>query len=192
MLVEHKMGDGRLLVFASSLDNVWSDLPVHPVFVPFVVESARYLSGLEQSRMQLVIDSVHALRKRRAPGSTVQVFDPEGSRVLSLSQSISEEDLLVTQLGFYEIRRTGESELIAVNPDPGESNLRPMDADMLALWQAGGGGGETAAAEGTETPVELPPFEMWRWLLVLLLLAALIESVVGNQHLKERREVRLS
>ena len=193
MLVEHKVGDGRLLVFASSLDNVWSDLPVHPVFVPFVVESARYLSGLEESRMQAVIDSVQALRTRRAPGSTVQVFDPDGARVLSLSQSISEEDLQVTQLGFYEIRRSGESELIAVNPDPRESNLRPMDADMLALWQAtGGGGGETAAFDGAETPIALPPFEIWRWLLVLLLLAALIESVVGNQHLKERREVRLS
>ena len=193
MLVEHKVGDGRLLVFASSLDNVWSDLPVHPVFVPFAVESARYLSGLEESRMQAVIDSVLALRKRRAPGSTVQAFDPRGDRVLSLSQSISEQDLLVKQLGFYEIRRTGESELIAVNPDPRESNLRPMDADMLALWQAtGGGGGEASAAAGTEAPIELPPFEIWRWLLVLLLLAALIESIVGNKHLTERREVRLS
>ena len=193
MLVEHKVGDGRLLVFASSLDNVWSDLPVHPVFVPFAVESARYLSGLEESRMQAVIDSVLALRKRRAPGSTVQAFDPRGDRVLSLSQSISERDLLVKQLGFYEIRRTGESELIAVNPDPRESNLRPMDADMLALWQAtGGGGGEASAAAGTEAPIELPPFEIWRWLLVLLLLAALIESIVGNKHLTERREVRLS
>ena len=193
MLVEHKVGDGRLLVFASSLDNVWSDLPVHPVFVPFAVESARYLSGLEESRMQAVIDSVLALRKRRAPGSTVQAFDPQGDRVLSLSQSISEQDLAVTELGFYEIRRTGESELIAVNPDPRESNLRPMDADMLALWQtSGGGGGEASSGEGTETPIELPPFEIWRWLLVLLLLAALIESIVGNQHLIERREVRLS
>ncbi len=193
VLVEHKVGDGRLLVFASSLDNVWNDLPVHPVFVPFAVEATRYLSGLEESRMQAVIGSVLALRKRRAPGSTVQAFDPEGDRVLSLSQSISEQDLQVTQLGFYEIRRTGEAELIAVNPDPRESNLRPMDADMLALWQAtGGGGGEVAAAEGVETPIDLPPFEIWRWLLVLLLLAALIESVVGNQHLNERHEVRLS
>ena len=190
MLVEHVIGDGRLLVFSSSLDNVWNDLPVYPVFVPFVVESARYLSGLEDSRMQAVIDSVLLLRKRRAPGSTVQVFDPEGRRVLSLLESVSEQDLPVGHLGFYEVRRAGESELIAVNPDPRESNLRPMEDDMLALWQATGAGKGGVAVENTETPIGLPPFEVWRWLLALLLVAALLESVVGNRHLGERREVR--
>ncbi len=193
LLVEQKIGDGRLLVFASALDNVWNDLPVHSVFVPFAVESARYLSGIEDSRLQATVDSVLELRKRRAPESTVQVFDPSGERALSLSESISEQDFEVSQVGFYEIRRTGETELIAVNPDPRESNLRPMDADTLALWKATGRRqGEVVSASDSETAVQLPPLEVWRWLLALLLLMTLIESILGNVHLKVRREVRLS
>ena len=193
LLVEEKIGDGRLLVFASSLDNVWNDLPVHAVFVPFVVEAARYLSGIDDSRLQATIDSVLELRKRRAPESTVQVFDPKGERALSLSESISGQDFEVSQVGFYEIRRTGESELVAVNPDPRESDLRPMDADTLALWKATGRRqGEAAGAGDSETAVQLPPLEVWRWLLALLLLVTLIESILGNVHLKVRREVRLS
>ena len=193
LLVEQKIGDGRLLVFASALDNVWNDLPVHSVFAPFAVESARYLSGIEDSRLQATVDSVLELRKRRAPESTVQVFDPSGERALSLSESISEQDFEVSQVGFYEIRRTGETELIAVNPDPRESNLRPMDADTLALWKATGRRqGEAVSAGDSETAVQLPPLEVWRWLLALLLLMTLIESILGNVHLKVRREVRLS
>jgi hypothetical protein len=47
LLIEQKHGQGRLMLLASSLDNVWNDLPVHPVFVPLVAETARYLSDME-------------------------------------------------------------------------------------------------------------------------------------------------
>lgn len=42
-VVEQTVGKGRLLVFTSDLDNRWSRFPLNPAFVPFAVESARYL-----------------------------------------------------------------------------------------------------------------------------------------------------
>ncbi len=191
LLVEQKMGDGRLLILASSLDNVWNDLPVHPVFVPFVVESARYLSGSEQQSQLAVIDSVLELRQRQASGSMVQVFDPRGERVLSLSEAVTHEDIRLGEVGFYEVRRTGETGLVAVNPDPRESNLRPVDAEMMALWEATGSSESQAGAAGVdgETAVKPPPVRIWWFLLMLLVLLALVESIVGNWHLKVQREV---
>jgi hypothetical protein len=44
-LVEHGVGEGRVLVFGSDLGNVWNDFPRLPMFVPFVHEVTRYLSG---------------------------------------------------------------------------------------------------------------------------------------------------
>jgi len=41
-LMERREGDGRVLCFASDLDRRWNDFPLHPAFVPFVVESVRY------------------------------------------------------------------------------------------------------------------------------------------------------
>jgi hypothetical protein len=41
-LLERRDGQGRLLCFASDLDRRWNDFPLHPAFVPFVVESVRY------------------------------------------------------------------------------------------------------------------------------------------------------
>ena len=48
VLLEKKIGEGRVLLFASGLDNLTNDFPLHPVFVPFVEQTARYLSGTER------------------------------------------------------------------------------------------------------------------------------------------------
>lgn len=43
-LTEQMVGNGRLLVFTSDLDNQWNRFPLHPAFVPFAIETARYLT----------------------------------------------------------------------------------------------------------------------------------------------------
>ncbi len=43
-LVEHVVGAGRVLVFASDLGNVWNDFPRRPTFVPFLHETLGYLT----------------------------------------------------------------------------------------------------------------------------------------------------
>ena len=190
LLIERKLGDGQILVLTSSLDNVWNDLPVNPVFVPFALATVRYLSGVDEGIHQATVDSVLELSKRRSPGSMVQVFDPSGERALSLTQAVSGGDLALTELGFYEVRRPGETQLVAVNPDPRESNLRPMDPELVEAWESTGGGPtDETATQGEESHVKPPPVEIWRLLLLLLVAITLIESVVGNLHLKVQREV---
>ena len=44
-LVECAANEGRVLVFASDLNNAWNDFPRRPTFVPFLHESLRYLAG---------------------------------------------------------------------------------------------------------------------------------------------------
>jgi hypothetical protein len=95
-------------------------------------------------------------------------------------------------LGFYEVRRSAGTELVAVSADPRESNLRQMDADAMALWKGTGrAGAEAAAAPGEESPLQAPPIRIWRFILLLLLAVALLESVIGNLHLKVQREVEI-
>lgn len=191
LLMENPLGAGKVMVFASSFDNVWNDLPVQPVFVPFVVELARYLSGAAEDIHQATVDSSLALAQRREGGAAVQVVDPAGDRALSLSGSVEQTEVTLDQVGFYEIQSSRGTELVAVNPDPRESNFRPLEADTLALWQATGRGSDEpqAAGVGAESPLKPPPLKIWRFLLLLLVLVVLVESVIGNQHLNVRREV---
>ena len=44
-LVECGGTEGRILVFASDLNNAWNDFPRRPTFVPFLHEAFRYLAG---------------------------------------------------------------------------------------------------------------------------------------------------
>ncbi len=53
-LTEEQVGAGRLMIYTSDLDNQWSRFPLNPAFVPFAVETARYLSrGREAQGEQL-------------------------------------------------------------------------------------------------------------------------------------------
>src|SRR5687768_8104781 len=43
-LTEQAVGEGRLMIYTSDLDNEWSRFPLSPAFVPFAVEATRYLA----------------------------------------------------------------------------------------------------------------------------------------------------
>jgi hypothetical protein len=65
-----------------------------------------------------------------------------------------------------------------------------MEADTLALWKATGRETEDIReAMASESALKPPPLRIWRLFLVLLVLALLIESILGNWHLKVQREV---
>jgi hypothetical protein len=44
-LIERREGQGRAVVFASDFDRRWNNFPLHPAFVPFVLETVRYVSA---------------------------------------------------------------------------------------------------------------------------------------------------
>lgn len=52
---EQSVGRGRLLVFASDLDNAWNRFPLNPAFVPWVVETARYLVQGREHRLSFSV-----------------------------------------------------------------------------------------------------------------------------------------
>ncbi|HEX5418385.1 MAG TPA: BatA domain-containing protein, partial [Gammaproteobacteria bacterium] len=45
LLIERQLGSGQVLLFTSTLDREWNDLPVQPVFVPFIAGLANQLLG---------------------------------------------------------------------------------------------------------------------------------------------------
>ena len=44
-LLDRSHGAGRIVLFATDLDRRWNDFPVHPAFVPFVLESVRHVAS---------------------------------------------------------------------------------------------------------------------------------------------------
>jgi len=54
-LLERHEGRGRVVLFTSDLDRQWNDFPLHSAFVPFVIESVRYVSGPQDHSRDYVV-----------------------------------------------------------------------------------------------------------------------------------------
>jgi len=201
-LVERRTGDGRVLVWASTLDATWTDLALQPVFLPFVHELARYASGatdafdfftagqivdvtdaraMESAGLGAIAEAISASEERivLAPsGTSSELTDGESSHFLELSEA-----------GFYEIRPPGRDDLrpvsVAVNVDRGESDLTPLDPEELvaslrsATDVAPAGDSERAAVLRRADQERRQSW--WRWLLLGAFGILIIETVLSNR-----------
>ena len=183
-LVEQRRGRGRILLVTGGLDTQWNDLPQRPVFVGFLVQAARYLSGVE--RVGRAYRAGDVLPLDLAGGRSGQVMDPAGRPVLSLGETTRAQRVRMEQPGFYEVYTPDETFLVAVNVDPRESQFAVIDAATLERWVgAVGAAGGPAPASG---PRAAPPAVVELWPVALLLLALLLiaESIVGDVYFRPR------
>ena len=186
LLLERALGSGRVLLFTSSLDRDWNDLVVQPAFVPLMAGMANTLLGGAGFTSEADLGSTLAVRALGFAGG--QIFDPRGEAALGLGAG--SDDVLLDQVGFYEVVGGGTSELVAVNFDPRESDLTPIDAATLDRWRGlGARPGEPVTQVAVTTADDTVPSSLGTWLMLLLLMLVLVESAVGNWHLRIRRGV---
>lgn len=186
LLLERALGSGRVLLFTSSLDREWNDLPVQPAFVPLMAGIANHLLGGAGFTSEADLGSTLAVRALGFAGG--QIFDPRGEAALGLGAGSG--DVLLDQVGFYEVVGGGTTEVVAVNFDPRESDLAPIDAATLDRWRGlGVRPGEAAAPVAAAASAETVPSSLGPWLIILLLMLVVVESAVGNWHLRIRRGV---
>lgn len=186
LLLERTQGAGRVLVFASSLDREWNDLPVQPAFVPLMAGIANHLLGGAGFSSEADLGSTLAVRALGLQGG--RIFDPRGEAAQGIGAG--SDDVLLDQVGFYEVSGGGRTELVAVNFDPRESDLAPIEAATLDRWRGlGVRAGEQARPVATTVAADRVPTSLGQWLLILLLVLVVMESVVGNWHLRIRRGI---
>lgn len=185
LLLERPLGAGRVLLFTSSLGNEWNDLPVQPAFVPLMAGLANELLGGAGFTSEAALGSTLAVRALGFAGG--QIFDPRGEAALGLGAG--SDDVVLDQVGFYEVVGGGTTEIVAVNFDPRESDLAPIDAATVERWTGLG----VQAADQVQTAVvaseEGLPSSLGPLLMLLLLTLVVVESAVGNWHLRIRRGV---
>ena len=189
LLLEKKIGEGRVLLFTSGLDNLTNDFPLHPVFIPFIDQTARYLAGMETRSGSRIVDSFLELRTAKEQSVGVEVVDPDGKRPLSLKEATAAQSFQLTRAGFYQLRlANGRQDLIGVNADRRESDLDVIPKDVLALWTGNTGNEAQEASSGTVARDQKKPYSLWWYAVLLLLLATVAESLLSSQYLTMSRE----
>jgi hypothetical protein len=187
LLVEESMGEGRLLTFAGMLDNSTSDFPLHASFLPFVVQSGRYLAGAEEAASSVAAGTPVVLRRSREQGTAADVTGPDGKHELTLNDATKALSFELDSSGFYEVQRAnGRRSLVAVHADRRESDLTSIPEETLVLWR--NTGSSAAVADQPASQQQTIPWSLWRYALLLVLIAALAESLFASRYLKEERQ----
>ena len=143
-----------------------------PVYLPLVHQLVSYLARYEQTPSWLTVGQVVdlGLHGRHHPGRTHHRQPVAGQRT---TQAANSPGLLeLTEQGIYEVRAGGTTAgrpmSIAVNIDPAEADLAPLDpAELVA--SVTGHATQVAAAGAAAEPLSREDHEkrqaLWRYLL---------------------------
>ena len=197
-LLEHVVGEGRVLVWTSTLDRFWNDLALQPVFLPFVQRLALHATGYREPERWIVAGGVLEL------GSLVEagdggldggdgewvLVDPAGDRhQLEIAEGPTWIDFPET--GFYQVEARDDAVqavTVAVNPPIAESDLAPVATERVVeaaggASPAGATGEDGSTVDGEEVPRRA---ELWWLLLALAALVLGVESVLANRWTRRR------
>ena len=187
LLLEKRIGEGRVVLFTSGLDNLTNDFPLQPAFVPFIEQTARYLAGSERQGGARPVDAFLELRTSKEQAQGVEITDPEGKRPLTLGEAASAQSFQLAEAGYYQLRlANGRQNEVGVNPDPKESNLDVIPDDVLQLWQ-GKPAQSSQESSAPSTPHKTPQ-SLWWYVMLLVLISAVAESILASRYLGTQRE----
>jgi hypothetical protein len=184
-LAERRVGRGRVLVFSSTFDGYWNDLPVQPVFLPLVQSLVRHAAGWTPERPWETVGQVLALSDGDAANRTTVAVAPSGART-RWTERDSARSLPLREQGFYDIRDADAvipNRIVAVNPDPAESELGAFPPDELtrAVAPAGAAVGAPTGATTLSVAERERRQVLWWYVLVAAVLILAAESLLSNR-----------
>jgi len=187
-VLERTVGRGRVMLWGSTLDVSWSDLPTKPVFLPFIHQTVRHLAGYTEPEPWLTVGQVLNASAVTARGPAAQrvVLTPSGRR-LPLDDE-GTDVLELTEQGFYEIRGDANQAdaIVAANVDPAEADLTPMDPREITAAAVGAGDGSASGPAGVPLTPEAKEKNqrLWWYLLVAGILLLGADTLLSNRMAK--------
>ncbi len=208
-LVERAAGRGRVIVYASTLDLNWNDLALKPMFLPFVHQLGRHLSGFKEQPAWLTIGQVldvdaAEIAAGATSGSAARaaagraILTPGGQRrdlstaaAATAGGAAPVAALELTEQGFYEVRGTGRDAgptiVAASNVNIAESNLERMDPkELVAAVTGNGPSGSTSGQDVLPDEAQELAQRVWWYLLFAGILLLIGETILAHRYSRVR------
>lgn len=177
LLIERKVGRGRVLLWTGTMDLGWGNLPLQAAYMPLIQRLVGYLGGEtggDGERMEgRVGEAISVPITETAIDLTVQGPDgPVAARIDSGAVHFTP-----SQAGSYAVQTPGAPPLawVAVNVDPTESDVRPGPSLI-----------ETAAEIDPER--FLHRFGLAPWLLLGGLVLALLQALLARPRQEDEHD----
>lgn len=189
-LIEGAAGRARVLLWGATLDAFWTDLPLHPVYLPFAHRLASYTARQSSEEASLAVgDALDVTRIPDFAGQGDVVLESPSGRLTRLSTAPGGNSVAdLREQGFYELRlpstAVGSGRPLAVNVAAGETDLSHFDPSELVAAASTISTPEKTATVGS---VSLSNEEterrqtLWWYLLLVALVALAAETVMSNR-----------
>lgn len=191
-VVEGSAGEGRAVLFSAPPNTKWTNLPLHPNFVPLMQRLVGYLFQTRDSG-RLLVEAGGLFRMPLHPsvaGRTI-VAEMPGSRERVTAGQVARVDT-GAQLVFQDTLRPGAYRFFfevsdipvaafAVQVPTEESDLRSFVGDPLNFAAADATAGKAASTAPAATSGHARR-ELWGILLLLAAIVAAIEMVMAHRH----------
>jgi len=196
-LVEKSDGAGKVLLWASTFDSYWTNLPLQPVFLPFVHQLGKDVGRYADPRPSFTAGEVLDLSRHgelTAPYTAGRGTDSTSELTLEAPSGARERvtatgpNHLVTlkEQGFYELRGpstpAGSGRPIAVNVDPTESDLSHVDPQDIVAAVTAVNAQRAPGDLNAATPQDQEQRQrIWWYLLAAALLLLGAETALSNR-----------
>jgi uncharacterized membrane protein len=179
LFVASRLGKGRVLVHASTVDPSWSDLPIRSGFLPLAQRLTAWLTGSLDEREEVRARVGEAVALTPEAGAAVSsARAPSGAEVRFTAQPQGGSWVSgpLPEPGPYAVLDGKGQPLAALafaaSLDPAASDLARHEPEAVATWF----GEEVVRAAGGSAADRRAP--LWTWLLVTAALAFFLEGVV--------------
>ena len=184
---------GRVMLFTSSADRSWNNLPLHPLFTILLQQSATMLSNDPQPGQDRIGEPAVIGLPGRMVGDEVTVTCPNGEEFpvkVSLVDGAPAAVITPEEIGVHRVSAEAGHRAAAVsaNVDTRESEVRPGDGEAFDRWLDGlpvevvtRGLAEAALNQRTGRDLSL-------LLLALGVLCFLVQGVLANLWSKRKHE----
>ena len=197
-LVERPVGSGKLVLWASTLDAYWTNLPLQPVFLPFMHQLGKHVGRYADPRTSFTAGEVLDLSRHgelTAPFLRGRAADSVTELVLAAPSGAKERVtatgpnhlIALREQGFYELRGqdtpAGSGRPLAVNLDPSETDLAHVDPlDIVAAVTSGDAQRQLGSDFNAGTPQDQERRQkLWWYLLLGALLLMAVETTISNR-----------
>ena len=182
-LLEGRFGRGRVLLFTSSLDTTWNNLPLQGLYLPLMQETLRYLAPADEKKQSYVVGE--PVRMKMPPGNALRVTDPDDAETVLTSATGSDVVYRNTlEPGFYDVRGGEQPDFLAVNVSSLESDLAASATEeiekLLSNPDRAAQSPGQARASAMDAKAERSQ-RWWWWILLAAGLLALGETLLSNR-----------
>lgn len=186
LVLERRVGRGKVLLVTTAIDRDWSNLGINPAFPVLLQQAVTHLARAPHERAITVPEPVILPLPRLSVGEEITVVSPAGDEQICTAEMRGGEIVMesgpLAVAGFYEVRGANTQLTVAANVDHSESDVKALAVEemesamsSLPVRVIGGDRNIAGVVMAARTGREL-----WLWLLIAAAVLMVVEATFAR------------